>query len=288
MNLAGQNNQREVMFSVLVACHNGEETLRLCVKSVLAGLGPQDEVLVCLDACTDDSESVLKEISDTRLRVFSSSTKLGRDGARNLLIERAGGKYLSILDADDFSFPWRFVIARRLLRKYDGVFGTAVAFGDGVRPYLFLPQVPRRIFPARMSLELLVRNPLVHSTCSVRREFFDIVGGYLGEEGEDYLLWLRASARGLKLFRGAIPVSGYRIHATQASQSKGFEGRVASSGQIHIAKAELAATSSKVKGWPECSQALWADLAKSSPLARLEFRGLVSWMKPSGLKRPMA
>ena len=90
---------------VLIAAHNSEDTLRICISSALFGLGKHDEVLVLLDACKDNSEAVAFGFRDKRVRVFRSDEQLGRDGARNFLLQHAKGKFISILDSDDISFP---------------------------------------------------------------------------------------------------------------------------------------------------------------------------------------
>jgi glycosyltransferase involved in cell wall biosynthesis len=183
--------------------------------------GRDSEVLVFLDGCTDSTQEKVEAFrSDSRLRVFSSKKNVGRVEARNRLIEKSLGRYIAILDSDDIDLPWRYLLGRKLMRKFDAVFSPAILFGPELP--IWIPQVPRRITSTEMPLELLPRNPLVHSSAIYRREMFDRFGPYPESEVEEYVLWLRFASNGARMKRVAIPWTLYRLHAKQVSKSEGF------------------------------------------------------------------
>lgn len=213
------------MISVIVTARNAEGTIGATIRSLLIALSKRDEVLILLDKCEDGTRDVVESFADKRIRVFESLEGLGRSRGRNFLAEQATGDYLAVLDADDISLPWRFVMARKQLRKMDAVFGGAIVFGKQLRPLPVLPQVPRSISADKASIELLGRNPLVHSTATFKRSAFEFAGGYRDSEAEEYDLWLRFANMDLSIFRSAWPVVLYRFHANQASQQEGFVER---------------------------------------------------------------
>ena len=219
---------RTKSISVLMAALNAESTIETAVKSALFALSQFDELLVFLDGCTDGTKSVVDKIQDPRLRVFSSLTSKGRSEARNQLSLEAQGDYIAILDADDVCLPWRFTITRRLLKKFDVVFGAAILFGDLPLRLPFAITFPTAIGPEIAPLVLTYRNPSIHSTAIFRRDA--VVPGYLYEDAvaEEYVLWIKMANQGLKLYRSRMPIAAYRLHSQQLTSSKSYVKRVQS------------------------------------------------------------
>lgn len=208
--------------SVLIAAHNAAETILSAVNSSLSSLDYKDEVLVMLDACSDQTASRLEGIRDKRLRVFESSINLGRSEARNRLANLARNQFVSILDADDVSFPWRYMVTRRLLKKHDAVFGTAILFGTLPLNIPFLPQPPIRISARRLPSKLVIGNPLVHSSATFDVERFSPADLYKEIVAEEYELWMRMALTDMRMVRTAVPLVAYRVHASQASAQPDF------------------------------------------------------------------
>ena len=263
------------MISVVISAKDAESTIRLAVTSALVGLSSEDEVLVLCDGCSDSTETVVRSIQDSRVRTFAVSESLGRSQGRNFLLDRAKSDFIAILDADDICLPWRFSSTKRLLRKYDAVFSTAVVFGRQLRPFRFLFQVPRQIKPIQMPIECLGRNPLVHSSAAFRRESLDLVGDYRNSEAEEYDLWLRMLNSGARLYRAPLPWVMYRIHKGQASQVAGFVARGLSCHYVIQEQRSLAVTlgisAQSIEGIRSAAQ---EQVRTSGFWARLEVLGL--------------
>lgn len=263
------------MISAIVAARNAQDTIGATIRSLLFALSKQDEILILLDKCEDGTREVVESFIDNRIKVFESQDGLGRSRGRNFLAERAKGDYLAVLDADDIALPWRFLLARKQLKKMDAVFGGAIVFGKQLRPLPLLPQVPRSIDHDNASIELLGRNPLVHSTATFKRNAFQVAGGYRDSEAEEYDLWLRFANMDLKIFRSAWPVVLYRFHAKQASQQEGFVERGLSCPFVISEQLKLASKLGlEVQGVEEARYLGREKVLKSSLLARLEVVGL--------------
>lgn len=227
-------------FSVLMAARNAEDTIRLAVRSTLLALGSQDELLVFLDGCDDKTESVLRAIDDPRLKVHHSETSVGRSAARNALSIHALGTHFAIMDADDVSLPWRFLISRNRLRKYDAVFGAAWLFGELPFRLPFATTYPVRVTPELAPIILTYRNPFVHSSAAFKRETVTVGSLYSNILTEEYLLWIEMASAGHRLFRSRLPLAAYRIHAGQVTRSRNFLKDALSSSELKAAQQALA------------------------------------------------
>ena len=223
-----------------MAAKNAESTIRSAVRSCLWSLSKGDELLVFLDGCEDNTESVVRSIKDSRLRIFKSHVSVGRSTARNKLIAESKGEYLAIQDSDDLSLPWRFSCSRRLLRRYDVVFGNGVIFGSRLRFLPFAPLYPFAIKPTLAPIILTYRNPFIHSGAILKKSLLS--GGLRYEDvpAEEYLLWIELAQKKALMFRTRFPQVGYRLHTSQVTNSESFAKEVADNAEIRSAQALLA------------------------------------------------
>lgn len=94
--------------SVIVAVFNSEKYLNNTIDSLLAQTLKEVEFIFVDDGSTDESIEILKayEIEDSRIHVLINHEESdGAAMARNIGVAYAHGRYLSILDADDFFEP---------------------------------------------------------------------------------------------------------------------------------------------------------------------------------------
>lgn len=96
------------LISVIIAVYNKGPYLRETVQSVLNQEYPNLEVLIIDDGSRDDSASVIDSLPNLfptlTFQIFHT-TNHGVSYARNYLIERAKGRLVSIIDADDIMQP---------------------------------------------------------------------------------------------------------------------------------------------------------------------------------------
>ena len=90
--------------SVLTIVRNGAATLPLALASLLRQNIEDWECIVINDASTDSTKDFLESLEDPRFRSYHFNKPLGRGAARNKALEKATGKYITTLDADDFYF----------------------------------------------------------------------------------------------------------------------------------------------------------------------------------------
>lgn len=103
-------------FSIIIPNYNKEKYIRRCLNSIVTqSINKQNyEVIVIDDGSTDGSIDIIKEY-DVKLL---NSNRLGAGGTRNKGIDIAKGKYIILLDSDDYLYK------NDILEKLDSIFAV--------------------------------------------------------------------------------------------------------------------------------------------------------------------
>lgn len=93
------------LVSIIVPFYNSESTLELALLSIVAQTYQQWECILVNDGSTDNWEDIYSKFSkDKRYKIISLEKNMGRGVARNIAINECTGKYIAMLDADDWWF----------------------------------------------------------------------------------------------------------------------------------------------------------------------------------------
>ena len=96
-------DKRSPIVSVVVPVYNAEKYLRRCLDSLCRQTLRNIEIVCVNDGSTDSSLQILQEYADSDSRVKIFSQKNGGEGAaKNAGISHSTGKYVAILDPDDY------------------------------------------------------------------------------------------------------------------------------------------------------------------------------------------
>lgn len=97
---------QEVLVSVVVPVRDRESTIEGALKSIQAQTFGGWEVLVVDDASRDGTSDVVRALTqdDPRIRLLELDTSRGAQGARNVGLMAAVGRWVGFLDSDD---RWR-------------------------------------------------------------------------------------------------------------------------------------------------------------------------------------
>ena len=198
----------EPAVSVVIPVYNAEDTVAQAVKSILTQTLTSLELIVIDDGSTDDTSTVLRQFSDTRLRVLSADHR-GVAAAANAGTQETQAPLIARMDADDVSTPDRLAQQRHLLESDDlDVVGSFVRMqnANGSRT-LGMERYERWIneetrTPNDILALRFVEFPLVNPTLLARRSYFQ--QGY-SDDGlpEDYALMLRGAEQGMRF--GKVP-----------------------------------------------------------------------------------
>ena len=118
--------QARASVSVCLAAHDGAPWIGELLTSVLAQLGPQDEVVVVDDASTDDTVAVVEAMADPRIWLHRNETNLGYVRAFDRAMRLSTGDVVLLADQDDVWVPGRVEAMVAALEQH-GVVATSVA-----------------------------------------------------------------------------------------------------------------------------------------------------------------
>ncbi|MBN3895829.1 MAG: glycosyltransferase [Nostoc sp. NOS(2021)] len=99
-----KNSENLPIISVIIPAYNSEKTIKETIQSVLNQNFTDFELIVINDGSQDSTLEVVTQIQDPRIKVFSYSNA-GGNVSRNRGLDRAGGEFVSFLDADDLWTP---------------------------------------------------------------------------------------------------------------------------------------------------------------------------------------
>ena len=190
------------LVSVVFPVGPGVVQAGLALDDLLAQSYGDLEIIAVLNGCPEEVREDFLDRRDERLRVVD----LGSEGRLLEALERAvdesRGKWLARMDSDDRCDPAR--LERQVEHLIDGEFGLVScgislcgALGDGMQRYV--NWVNGLDTPEKVARERFVESPVVQPTVVVEKSLFREAGGYLRNGfAEDYDLWLRLLARGVR------------------------------------------------------------------------------------------
>lgn len=187
--------------SIIMGVFNGEKHVRTAIDSILNQTFKDFEFIICDDASTDNSFSIIKEyiLKDDRIVLLKNEANLGLAATLNRCLKVAKGEYIARMDDDDISLPNRFEKQIEFLEANLDctVLGGAVRLYDEQGGY-------GRISPERNPNKIRVfkGSAFIHPTVVMRKEALKKVKGYTVADytrrTEDYDLWNKLYLAGYK------------------------------------------------------------------------------------------
>lgn len=118
-------------FSVIIPLYNKAAYIRNTLNTVLVQEFMDFEIIIVNDGSTDNSDQIVKSISDARIHYFYQENQ-GASQARNKAIELATGEYLALLDADDIWDSHHLKTINQLIMEHprQKVFATGIRIQD--------------------------------------------------------------------------------------------------------------------------------------------------------------
>lgn len=197
-------NKSMPLFSVIIPLYNKQKDIAATLRSAFAQTVADFEVIVVNDGSTDDSEKEVLQFDDRRL-VYIKTENRGVSQARNLAIEKASGKYIAFLDADDYWQPDHLETLLELITLHPqaGLYATNYRFiypNGSLKNTNFKSLINDFRGVIDNVFKHSLRDRLMWTSCiAVKREVFDSVGVFntsitLGA-GEDTDMWIRIALK---------------------------------------------------------------------------------------------
>lgn len=199
------------LISVVLAVYNGEKYLVKAIESILNQTYLNFEFIIINDGSTDRSLEIIKSYDDKRIVLISRENR-GLIESLNEGIEKAKGRYIARMDADDISFPKRFEEQIDFMEKNldIGICGTAViGFGEDIKESQWKLSLNNKT----IKTELLFSSCFAHPTVMIRKELIvkhNLFYNKAFVHAEDFELWTRM-AEHTKFANLEMPLLKYRI-----------------------------------------------------------------------------
>ena len=209
--------------SVVIPLYNKELEVERALRSVLGQSLMPGEVIVVDDGSTDGSraivERVMAENPDSNIRLVVQKNS-GVSAARNRGISEAKGRYVALLDADDWWLSGYIAEVCRMMEYYPDAHAYSTAFdivAGNKRVKAAVPEAEGYINPAGEALKS--RYPIIPSTATLLRSAVLECGGFPEgmRIGEDQWLWVRMMQRGCRFAFSPMSLVRYSREASNRS-----------------------------------------------------------------------
>lgn len=200
--------------TVVIATRNRADYLGESISSVLAQTVRDIEVLVVDDGSEDETEQVVKEFSDPRLRYYRRPAA-GIAAARNFAASVTTTPYTVIHDDDDLMFPDRIEHHFAALQGGDaGTYGGWIDFDDESGEVLSTNPGKQFSFGALV----FSGRVFAHATLMLQTDLLRLVGYDESiRSGSDYNLAIRLSRHGVNLRHSGHFHLVRRVHDRQVT-----------------------------------------------------------------------
>lgn len=204
--------------SIITPSYNSSKFLPDTIASVINQTFQDWEWIITDDKSSDNSVEILKSVQDCRMIIIEAEKNGGAGHARNLSLEKASGRFITFLDADDFWEPYFLEEMVNFMKKEN----AELAYSNYARcNEEMIPQIEDFKADKDVTFENLLKTcrlSLLSSMYDSRRvgkEYFPE-----GSKREDHVMWLNL----LKKIPVGKPLpktmAKYRMHSTSVSRKK--------------------------------------------------------------------
>jgi teichuronic acid biosynthesis glycosyltransferase TuaG len=208
------------LVSIITPTFNAEKYIRATLLSVINQSYQNWEMILVDDASTDQTVSVIEEFTqnDNRIKLYKLPKNSGNGFARNVALEKALGKYIAYLDADDLWFPEKLEKQIQFLKTNNLPF--TFSFYDCIDEEG--NNLNRRVeSPLNLTYnQLFFCNYVGNLTAIYDADYFGKITLEASQKRQDWRLWLTILKKIKKTKPVPEPLAFYRIRKDSISSSK--------------------------------------------------------------------
>lgn len=215
--------------SVIMGIYNCATTLAEALDSLLDQTYQGFKVIMCDDGSKDGTIEIAQKYVyeyPGKFILISNEHNMGLNYTLNHCLEYADTEYVARMDGDDLSLPDRFEKEVNFLDshpEYAIVSGPMIYFDEH-------GEFRRGKAGGEVSkMDFLHGTPFCHAPCMVRKEAYDLVGGYTVSPKllrvEDYHLWFKMYAAGFIGWNLSDPIYAMRDDRN-AKKRRVFKNRI--------------------------------------------------------------
>lgn len=201
------------LISVVLPTYNRAGLLKRALSSIISQTYPHWEVLVVDNNSTDNTDQVVHDFNDERIRLLKVDNYGVIALSRNVGIREAAGEYIAFLDSDDWWKPNKLEKSLAYLENgKDVVYHDLLVVAKRNQRVLWR-KARTRTLKIPIFKDLITNgNALNNSSVVLRKKILEDIGGLSEDRNlvsiEDYDAWLRA-ARITEKFQRIPQTLGY-------------------------------------------------------------------------------
>lgn len=216
--------------SVVMPVYNREKLVARAINSILNQTYRNFEFIIVDDGSTDNTPSILKSFAqkDRRVKILTNEKNMGIAYSRQKGLNAARGKYVAIMDSDDFSVPTRLEKSIAFMTDHPEVDAMTGDLGDAdeytpTNEY-FDPDKPKYkklMDPGFYEVELNFYNVFPNVSSMYKRSFVKKHNIHYDPDfiaAEDYDFWRQIVMAGGKLASISDLLVYARSHYTNSPQ----------------------------------------------------------------------
>lgn len=210
----------EDLITVCITNYNYENYIIECLDSVFNQTYENIEVIVIDDKSSDCSLTIIKNWMKSNKRRFyhcsllENKTNQGPSNSRNIIFEKALGKYVFILDADNMIYPKAIEKLYNSVGDFSGAYSHIEIFGNqkGIG------------YSDIWDNDRLKESNYIDVMSLIKKDAWEKVNGFshIDEGWEDYDFWLKFRDEGFELNFLPEILCRYRIHGNSRTSNEAF------------------------------------------------------------------
>lgn len=213
--------------SVYMTVKNGQKFITRALNSVFYQTVLPKEIVVVDDGSTDDTVSLIKELSNTTVVPIKliETGGIGRAQALNLAVDNCSYEWVANLDVDDFWLPRKFESQVKLIEstpKAKVVVTSSVILFENEKLDSLQDNLFDYSFSKLTKVDFYARNPINHSSILINKDIFYIAGRYNNNLNKqiDYELWIRLILKVGVIYQVDNALAVKYLHSKQSFESK--------------------------------------------------------------------
>lgn len=210
------------LVSIIIPTYNVEKYIEEGIDSLLNQTYTNLEILIIDDCSTDNTVQIIKSkySKNQKIKLYEKSQNLGPANSRNIGIKQSKGKYIALLDGDDYYAEDKIEKQVQLMElNLDIVACSTFLQCIGLKNNIIKFSIDHSEIKDRQ----LLGCPIAHPSVMFRASFLKENNLYYNENfrySEDYELFIRMIEKGGKFLTIPEALYMYRVSGNQASFKK--------------------------------------------------------------------
>lgn len=207
----------ENLVSIIMPNYNTVKYIEESVLSVLNQTYKEFELIIVDDDSDDESVNLIKNMADSRIKLFCLNRNKGAANARNVAIENASGHYIAFMDSDDIWAPEKLDKQIKFMRNNDVSFlATYYDYVD------FKGRNLNRVIKGKLVRNYwqLLKDCPGNSTIIYDAELLGKTYVPIIKRRNDYLMWLKVIKKAKLIYVIPEVLVHYRVREGSLSRNK--------------------------------------------------------------------